>query len=44
MKKLRFKVALLKRQLHLWQRARIERKLSVLRKKMLDLLAEEGET
>ena len=43
MEKLRFKVALWKRQFHLWQRERIERKLSVLRKKMLDLLAEEGE-
>lgn len=43
MKKLRFKVALWKRQFHLWQRARIERKLSVLKKKMLDLLAEDCE-
>lgn len=44
MKKLKFKIALWKRQFHLWQRVRIERKLSILRKKMLDLLAEEGET
>lgn len=43
MKKMRYKVALWKRKYHLWQRARIERKLSVLRKKMLELLAEEGE-
>lgn len=44
MKKLRFKVALWKRKYHLWQRARVERKLSALRTKLLDILqAEEGE-
>lgn len=44
MKKLRFKVALWKRKYHLRKRARVERKLSALRTKLLDILqAEEGE-
>lgn len=44
MKRLRFKVALWKRKYHLWQLARVKRKLSALRTKLLDILqAEEGE-
>lgn len=42
MKKMRYKVALLKRKYHIWQRARIERKLSRLRKRLLDIVAEEA--
>lgn len=44
MKKMRYKVALWKRKYHLWRRARIERRLSRLRKRLLDILAEEDET
>lgn len=41
---LRFKFALWKRKYHLWQKARVERKLSTLRTKLLDILqAEEDE-
>lgn len=42
MKKMRYKVALWKRKYHLWQRARVERKLSALRTKLLDILQAEG--
>jgi len=43
MKKIRYKIALLKRKFHLWQKARVERKLFTLRKKLLDILTEDGE-
>jgi hypothetical protein len=41
MKKIRYKIALLKRKFHLRQKARVERKLFALRKRLLDISAVE---
>ena len=43
MKKIRYKIALLKRKFHLWQKERVEKKLFTLRKRLLDILTEDGE-